>query len=71
MDQGIKMMISSQHPKSMTTLNLLEEEVFSHYFQEMETNLKRKLIMLFNRYIKNITRASKSFQWKRKKNRLM
>ena len=71
MDQGIKMMILSQHPKSMTTLSLLEEEVFSHYFQETETNLKRKLIMLFNRFIKSITQASKSFQWKKKKNRLM
>jgi hypothetical protein len=71
MDQGIKMMISRQLPNSMIMLNLLGEEVFSPYFLEVETHLKEKLITLFNRFIKNITQANKSFQWNKKINRLM
>jgi hypothetical protein len=71
MDQGIKMMISCQLPKSMIMLNLQGEEAFSPYSLEEETYLKEKLITLFNRFIKNITQASKSFQWNKKINRLM
>jgi len=65
------MMISCQLLKLMKMLNLQEEEVFSHCFLEAEMHLRKKLIMLFNRYTKNITQASKSFQWKIKKKRLM
>jgi hypothetical protein len=67
MDQEI-MMISNLLQKLMKMLNLQEGGAFSLYFQETETLMKENLITLFNRFIKSTIQASKSFQWKKKKN---